>query len=134
MRLIFSVEVLIENSFFFTADAPKDALKRLIEPERKGTPVIAIEDHMNDKSYLRRKSRLSNHDLEVSRSKEVLNRDSFINRDFYLEKIENFYDKYTEGPDSLVSRLIELYQEFCFKETSLKKVYEGLQSEVNILC
>lgn len=57
-----------------------------------------------------------------------------IDRNYYLGKIEQFYDKYPEGPEKVVSELSKLYTEYFFKEASLKKMFDEYQSEVRDIC
>jgi hypothetical protein len=54
-----------------------------------------------------------------------------VDRYYYITKIQNFYEKNVDGPEKLVSRLLELYRQYTFRESSLQNIYEEYQEQVN---
>jgi len=64
---------------------------------------------------------------------KISQRDSLEDRDYFLSQIHRFYDKFPDGPDILITKLAEVYEEHCFKEKSLNKMYQGTEKEVLFL-
>ncbi len=56
-----------------------------------------------------------------------MKRNSLIDRNYYIDKIQNFYDKHPQGPEALVDEMIEQFDSNCYAERSLKENYENLQ-------
>jgi len=54
-------------------------------------------------------------------------RNSFVERNLYIDQIQNFYEHHPEGPNKHVDKLIDQYAEFCFRDQSLNSNYEELQ-------
>ena len=59
-----------------------------------------------------------------------MKRNSFAERNLYIDQIQNFYENHPEGPHQHVNKLIEQYADYCFIEQSLNSNYEELQDYV----
>jgi len=51
-------------------------------------------------------------------------------RDYFLGQINKFYDKFPDGPQSVITKILKVYEEHCFQERSLSKVHQEAQQEV----
>ena len=58
------------------------------------------------------------------------NQEVFVDRIQHLKKIQQFYEKYPQGPNDIVTGLLGLYNNLCIREESLKILYEELQGHV----
>jgi len=113
------------------------ALKELLERQdssksfeygRKGSPTAqdknpSLNSSMKDSRYSR---------LDDDTASPV-KKNSFAERNFYIDQIQNFYENHPEGPHQHVNKLIEQYDEFSFREQSLKSNYEELQDFVSLI-
>jgi len=50
-----------------------------------------------------------------------------------LGQINKFYDRFPDGPQSVITKILDIYAEHTFKERSLSKVHQEAQQEVNSL-
>lgn len=71
-------------------------------------------------------------DSPVPQAGNPVKRNSFMERNFYIEKIQKLYEKHPDGPHKLADTLIKEYLEQCYREESLKSNYEELQNNVII--
>ena len=88
--------------------------------------------HSGFKDALNHHHRLSKVDDINRASGSPIKRNSVMDRNYYIDKITNFYEKHPDGPFKLVENLISQYMDHCYKERSLKDNYENLQTLVKI--
>jgi len=112
------------------------ALKELLERQdsaksidygRRGSPTgHSLNSSMKDSSVVR-------HSRLEEEGGSPMKKNSFAERNFYLDQIQSFYENHPEGPHQHVNQLIEQYDDFCFREQSLKSNYEEIQDYVSEL-
>lgn len=93
---------------------------------RKGSPTG--QDKPNSLNSSMKDSRFSRLDDDTA---SPVKKNSFAERNFYIDQIQNFYENHPEGPHEHVNQLIEQYEDFSFREQSLKSNYEELQDYVS---
>jgi len=101
----------------------QDSAKSIDYGKRGGSPTGqdkhgSLNSSMKDSSVIRR--------LEEEGG-SPMKKNSFAERNFYIDQIQTFYENHPEGPDQHVNKLIEQYDDFSFREQSLKSNYEEIQ-------